>query len=181
MRVIPGKYESIDVPFIHGIRRKRDPELSRPVCPRLTTRCPQCFVDEHSNTDVIPYLFNGKEQDEETGLYYYGARYYDPRTSIWQSVDPMAEKNGSWSPYAFAGDNPEVMIDPDGKDWFYYQAKNEKGKSWHFQEGHKATYTNTPTRTITSGLTRSTDIISMENWMRITGRMAVFATSPKRY
>jgi len=39
-------------------------------------------------------LFNGKELDEETGLYYYGARYYDARTSVWQSVDPMAEKFG---------------------------------------------------------------------------------------
>ena len=42
----------------------------------------ETFVQEHSNTDRIPYLFNGKELDEETGLYYYGARYYDPRTSI---------------------------------------------------------------------------------------------------
>ena len=34
-----------------------------------------------SNTERTPYLFNGKELDEETGLYYYGARYYDPKTS----------------------------------------------------------------------------------------------------
>jgi uncharacterized protein RhaS with RHS repeats len=37
----------------------------------------ETFVEEHSNTDRTPYLFNGKELDEETGLYYYGARYYD--------------------------------------------------------------------------------------------------------
>jgi len=30
--------------------------------------------------------------DEETGLYYFGARYYDPRTSVWQSPDPILGK-----------------------------------------------------------------------------------------
>ena len=39
-----------------------------------------------------PYMYTGKELDQETGLYYYGARYYDPRTSVWQSVDPILEK-----------------------------------------------------------------------------------------
>src|SRR5260370_13659414 len=52
----------------------------------------ETFVEEHSNTDRTPYLFNGKELDEETGLYYYGARYYDPMTSVWESIDPLAEK-----------------------------------------------------------------------------------------
>ena len=36
--------------------------------------------------------FTGKELDEETGLYYFGARYYDPRTSVWQSTDPILGK-----------------------------------------------------------------------------------------
>ncbi|MEN8251331.1 MAG: RHS repeat-associated core domain-containing protein [Bacteroidota bacterium] len=36
-----------------------------------------------------PYRFTSKELDEETGLYYFGARYYDPRTSVWQSPDPI--------------------------------------------------------------------------------------------
>jgi RHS repeat-associated protein len=34
------------------------------------------------------YLFTGKELDEATGLYYYGARYYDPRQGQWLSPDP---------------------------------------------------------------------------------------------
>ena len=45
------------------------------------------------------YLFNGKELDEETGLYYYGARYYNPRYSLWLGVDPMVEKYSGVSPY----------------------------------------------------------------------------------
>jgi len=61
-----------------------------------------------------PYKFNAKELDNETGLYYYGARYYNPRVSIWYGVDPVAEKMPSWSPYTYAFDNPIRFIDPDG-------------------------------------------------------------------
>ncbi len=53
----------------------------------------ETFVEEHSNTSNTPYKFNAKELDDETGLYYYGARYYDPKTSVWQSVDPLADYN----------------------------------------------------------------------------------------
>ena len=52
----------------------------------------ETFVEEHSNTQRAPYLFTGKELDEDTGLYYYGARHYDPRTSLWQSADPVLAK-----------------------------------------------------------------------------------------
>ena len=34
------------------------------------------------------YKFSAKEKDEETGLYYYGARYLDPKYSMWISTDP---------------------------------------------------------------------------------------------
>jgi RHS repeat-associated protein len=66
-----------------------------------------------------PFKFNGKELDEETGLYYYGARYYDPKISIWLSVDPLAEKYPDESPYIYCGNNPIVFIDPDGMDRIY--------------------------------------------------------------
>lgn len=79
----------------------------------------ETFVDEHSNTNRTPYLFNGKELDDETGLYYYGARYYDPRTSVWVSVDPSAERGIRWSPYSFSFDSPVRFIDLDGK-WPIY-------------------------------------------------------------
>ncbi|TWI78860.1 RHS repeat-associated protein [Treponema putidum] len=38
--------------------------------------------------DKLPFRFTGKELDEETGLYYYGARYLDPKYSRWLSGDP---------------------------------------------------------------------------------------------
>ena len=67
---------------------------------------------EYYNT---PYKFNGKELDEETGLYYYGARYYDPRVSNWLSVDPLAHKMPFASPYNYCLNNPINMVDPDGQ------------------------------------------------------------------
>ncbi len=71
------------------------------------------------------YKYNGKELDQETGLYYYGARYYDPKGSLWLSVDPMAEVYRRWSPYCYTVDNPVNMIDPDGKETRV--AQNEDG------------------------------------------------------
>jgi hypothetical protein len=44
----------------------------------------ETWVSEHKNTEKLPYLFTSKELDEDTGLYYFGARYYDPRTSVWR-------------------------------------------------------------------------------------------------
>lgn len=49
------------------------------------------------------------------GLYYYGARYYDPKVSIWLSVDPLAEKYPFVTPYNFVENNPLRLIDPDGR------------------------------------------------------------------
>ena len=68
-----------------------------------------------------PHKFNAKELDEDTGLYYYGARYYNPRLSIWYGVDPLAETIPSWSPYAYGFNNPIRFIDPtgmQGEDWY---------------------------------------------------------------
>jgi RHS repeat-associated protein len=59
-----------------------------------------------------PYKYNGKEFDSQTGLYYYGARYYDPQRSFWLSVDPLAEQ--TMEPYIYCGNNPINYIDPDG-------------------------------------------------------------------
>ena len=63
-----------------------------------------------------PYLFNGKELDSRTSLYYYGARYYDPGLSVWLSVDPLAEKYAAWTPYNYTYQNPIRFIDPTGME-----------------------------------------------------------------
>jgi RHS repeat-associated protein len=61
------------------------------------------------------YKFNGKEQDGLSGLYDYGARFYDPGISGWLSVDQFAEKLPHASSYAYCLNNPINLIDPDGR------------------------------------------------------------------
>ena len=79
------------------------------------------------------YKFNGKELDaerrsprehkkltrrEQSGLYYYGARYYDPGSSVWLSVDPMMEMRSWISPYTYCLNNLINRTDPTGAlDW----------------------------------------------------------------
>ena len=77
----------------------------------------EVFIEERNNIWNTPYLFNAKEFDEETGLYYYGARYYDPRISLWISTDPKQESYFAFSSYVYCGNNPLIYIDPNGKEW----------------------------------------------------------------
>jgi len=60
------------------------------------------------------YRYCGKERDEESGLYYYGARYYAPWSCRFVSIDPLAGAYAAWSPYSYALDNPVMMNDPSG-------------------------------------------------------------------
>jgi len=80
-------------------------------------------------------IFSKGEMDEETGLYYYGARYLDPKYSRWLSGDPalgdyiptagtdpskLAGMGGVYNTvnlhlYHYAGNNPVKYTDPDGK------------------------------------------------------------------
>ena len=62
-----------------------------------------------------PQSFTGKERDSETGFSYFGARYYDSDIlTSWLSVDPMADKYPSLSPYNYCALNPIRIIDPNG-------------------------------------------------------------------
>ena len=107
----------------------------------------ETWVEKTQNQGLewLPYKFTAKELDEETGLYYYGARYLDPKYSMWISTDPAlgeyipkapidddAKKynqnlpgmggvfnhiNGSL--YHYAANNPVRYIDPDGRSEMY--------------------------------------------------------------
>ena len=74
----------------------------------------ELLVDEHSSSEDMPYKFNGKEMDAETGLYYYGARYMNPVTSLFLNVDRFLEKYTSFTPYNYCGANPIGRIDLNG-------------------------------------------------------------------
>ena len=74
----------------------------------------ELLVDEHSSSEDLPYKFNGKHFDEETGLYYYGARYMNPVTSLWYGVDKLTEKYPTVCGYVYTLDNPVKFIDEVG-------------------------------------------------------------------
>lgn len=59
--------------------------------------------------------FTSKERDAETGLDYFGARYYMPALARWASVDPLADVVPEWNAYNYAFNKPQQLIDPDGR------------------------------------------------------------------
>ena len=74
-----------------------------------------------------PYRYNGKELDEENSLnwYDYEARQLTMDVPRFATVDPLAEKYYSISPYAYVMNNPLKYIDPNGEDVVYF---DEEGK-----------------------------------------------------
>lgn len=86
----------------------------------------ELLVDEHSSSEEMPYKFNGKEFDEETGLYYYGARYMDPMASMWYGVDKMSEKYQNIGSSVYCTCNPIKLTDPDGNRINYYNTASKK-------------------------------------------------------
>jgi RHS repeat-associated protein len=73
------------------------------------------------------YTFSAKEKDAETGLSYFGSRYYSSDLSIWLSVDPQSDKYASLSPYVYCADNPVKLVDPNGEEIWIDFSLDEKG------------------------------------------------------
>ncbi|MBR6174884.1 MAG: RHS repeat-associated core domain-containing protein [Bacteroidales bacterium] len=76
----------------------------------------ETFVSQRSADFDAMYTFSAKEKDTETGYLYFGARYYSSDLSIWLSVDPMADKYPSMSPYVYCANNPVKLVDPNGEE-----------------------------------------------------------------
>ncbi len=72
---------------------------------------------DRSVTATNHYLYNGKELNDELGLdwYDYGARWLDVETGRWSTIDPLAERYASMSPFNYVANNPIINIDPDGR------------------------------------------------------------------
>jgi RHS repeat-associated protein len=70
----------------------------------------------YAETSQKRYKYCGKERDEETGLYYYGARYYAGWLCRWVSTEPLQSEYLNLSPYNYCANNPVIYIDPDGRE-----------------------------------------------------------------
>jgi len=98
-------------------------------------------------TGYIPFRFTSKELDEETGLYYHGARYYEPTISRWMSADPagfaLSSPMGSdgkpkasysviesanW--YAYVSNNPVIYVDPTGGEMMKSETIRQSDDRW---------------------------------------------------
>jgi RHS repeat-associated protein len=87
-------------------------------------------------------LFTSKELDRETGMYYFGARYQDPKLGIFISVDPMAEQYAGYSSYAYTLNNPVKFTDPSGmssEDGIDPPAKSKKADTTSRLDGYNRT------------------------------------------
>ncbi len=80
------------------------------------------------------YKYCGKERDEETGLYYYGMRYYAAWICRFVSVDPLQFKYPHYTPYQYAGNKPITYIDLDGLE---EAKKDEKVSGNYYQYDEK--------------------------------------------
>ncbi|WP_304487932.1 RHS repeat-associated core domain-containing protein, partial [Dysgonomonas sp. Marseille-P4677] len=79
------------------------------------------FAEKYDDGKNQKYKYNGKELDDmhQLNLYDYSARYYESAVGRFTSVDPLAEKYYSISPYAYVANNPINAIDPRGDSiWF---------------------------------------------------------------
>jgi len=113
----------------------------------------ETMYEQMDRTCDNPFKFNAKELDDDTGLYYYGARYYNPRLSIWYGVDPLSVYNpvmetqfygdgqhnggvfywGNLNPYIYTYQNPIKYIDPNGKQVHFMHGTGDHNAGSYFK------------------------------------------------
>ena len=83
-----------------------------------------------SGTDPT-YKYTAKPQDSATGLYYFGARYYEPSTGRFITRDPASDSRTDPQTscrYSYARNNPEIITDPSGTCYVAYGSANYWGR-----------------------------------------------------
>ena len=99
------------------------------------------FGESYSVEGEEDYLFTGKEKDS-TGLYYYGARHYDPDLGRFLTRDPYIGKlvnPQSLNQYTYCYNNPLLFVDPDGRDPLHYE-----GPIYYDEEEKTLVYSHAP-------------------------------------
>ncbi|MGC4128717.1 MAG: toxin TcdB middle/N-terminal domain-containing protein [Bergeyella sp.] len=113
----------------------------------------EMLMEQSSGDYNNVYKYNGKELDEATQLYYYGARYFDPYRNFWLSVDPLAIyqpvmetqfygdgqhnggvfNSGNLNPYIYCYQNPVILVDPNGKQVHFMHGTGDYEAKTYFK------------------------------------------------
>jgi RHS repeat-associated protein len=83
----------------------------------------EAFGNSSIANSLTRYGFTGRERDEQTGLNYYRARFYDPNLGHFISEDPIGFGGGDVNLFGYVSNNPMNAVDPSGlyeKDVHYY-------------------------------------------------------------
>jgi len=87
------------------------------------------------NMEDYRYRFSGEEQEQLTGIYYYGARFHDQVAGRWLTLDPVPSNHTS--PYSFVYDNPLVYSDPNGEFPWLVAALAAAGATYGGYQAHQ--------------------------------------------
>ena len=115
------------------------------------------------------YQFTGKENNETTGLYYYGARYYNPDLGRFMARDTVDDGP---SPYVYVSNNPLIAKDPTG----HMEEGNNSG-SGSFLNNYRNDF-NTFFSSIGESIGESIDFDGFVNWAGTTANKAYDAITP---
>ncbi len=107
-----------------------------------------------TTANLTDHKYTGQKADDSTGLYYYGARYYDPAYARFISPDPIIPDQfdpQQLNRYAYCRNNPINLIDPTGHE----AEESSIGGGWAYRESGSSYYTvvnSYPTFSVTTGI-----------------------------
>lgn len=79
--------------------------------------------------DNIKYSFIASELDHESNYTHFGVRKYDSRIGRFLAEEPYINSSFGWGSYVYSANNPLIIIDPYGTDWFFNREDNDW--EWH--------------------------------------------------
>ena len=132
------------------------------LCYRFVTTALTAQIPVETLSQTHRVCFIGKERDSETGFSYFGARYYDSDLMTgWLSVDPMADKYPSLSPYNYCAWNPIRLVDPDGR---MIDSATVSQNIWNMVTPSSETYNEKFANVFNQLATDNTTLFSFEKW-----------------